>query len=117
MKYHVFISKREILTGIIFIVGLIILFNGLHSTYKYNHALNLNTLKERELKEGAYVIGNIDTYVGKNLYGSNRFSGISISLITISGKVYDFYTIPVGQKSYNMYYGKRRIFIRSIGGF
>ncbi len=100
MKYHVFISKREILMSIIFIVGLIILFNGLHSTYKYNHALNLNTLKEHDLKEGAYVIGSIDTYVGKNLYGNNQFSGVSISLITISGKVYDFYTIPVGQKSY-----------------
>ncbi len=99
MKYHVFITKREILTSIIFIVGLIILFYGIHSTYKYNHALNLNTLKERELKEGAYVIGNINTYVGKNLYGSNAFSGVSITSV-IYGKAYNFYTIPVGQKSY-----------------
>lgn len=99
MKYHVFITKREILTSIIFIVGLIILFNGIHSTYKYNHALNLNTLEEYELKEGAYVIGNIDTYVGKKLYGSNNFSGVSITSV-IYGKAYNFYTIPVGQKSY-----------------
>ncbi len=99
MKYHVFITKREILTSVIFIVGLLILFNGIHSTYKYNHALNLNTLKEYELKEGAYVIGNIDTYVGQKLYGSNGFSGVSKSSI-ISGKAYNFYTIPVGQKSY-----------------
>lgn len=99
MKYHVFIGKREILTAIIFIVGLIILFNGIHSTYKYNHALNLNTLEESELKKGAYVTGSIDSYVGKNLYGSNKFSGISVTFLT-SGRAYDIYTIPIGQNSY-----------------
>ncbi|MCM1049855.1 MAG: hypothetical protein NC433_15680 [Clostridiales bacterium] len=99
MKYHVFIGKREILTAIIFIVGLIILFNGIHSTYKYNHALNLNTLEESELKDGAYVTGSIDSYVGKNLYGSNKFSGVSVTFLT-SGKAYDIYTIPIGQNSY-----------------
>ena len=99
MKYHISISKREIFTAVILIVGFILLFKGIHSAYRYNHALNLETLNEHALKKGTYVIGDINFYVGQKLYGSNDFSGVSKTLIS-SGKAYNFYTIPTGQNSY-----------------
>lgn len=100
MKYHVYITKKEILTAIFFIVGLILLGKGLHAVYQYHYALDLNMMQEYELKEGSYVIGNIDTYIGKHMYGSNKFSGMSQGYLNLLGKSYDFYTIPVGKESY-----------------
>ncbi len=100
MKYHVFITKKEILTGILFVVGLLLLLRGIHSAYKCNHALNLNTLEEHELKEGACVNGNIDTYIVKHFPENNKFLGVGQSHLTLFGQSYDFYTIPVGKKSY-----------------
>ena len=99
MKYHISITKREIITAFFLIIGSIFLFKGIHSYYKMNHALSLDTLDEHLLKEGTYVTGDIDAYIGQKVYGSNRFSGVSQTLITF-GKTYDFYTIPVGQNSY-----------------
>lgn len=99
MKYHIFITKREILTAILLIIGLTLLCKGITSYYKSNHPLNLENLNEQTLKGGDYVIGNIDTYIGQIMYGTNKFSGISQTLTT-SGKTYNFYTIPVGQNSY-----------------
>ena len=99
MKYHITISKREIITAILLIIGLMLLFKGIHSYYKVNHALHLEDLDEHALKNGTYVTGDINTYIGKTMYGSGKFSGVSISLTT-SGKTYNFYTIPVGKKSY-----------------
>ena len=107
MKYHVSITKREIFTAILLMIGLVLLFKGIHSYYKSNHALNLENLNEQRLKDGDYVIGNIDTYIGQIMYGSNRFDGVSQVHLT-SGRAYNFYTIPVGQNSYIciMAYGK-----------
>ena len=99
MKYHIFITKRETLTAILLMIGLVFLFKGIHSYYKIHHTLNLENLNEHMLKDGDYVIGNIDTYIGQELYGSNKFSGVSITFST-SGKTYNFYTIPFGQDSY-----------------
>lgn len=100
MKYHVFITKKEILTGILFIAGLLFLFHGVHSAYKCNQALDLNDLKEHELKEGDCVCGNIDTYIVKYFPENNKFLGVGQSHLTLFGQSYDYYTIPVGQKSY-----------------
>ena len=75
------------------------LFRGIHSAYRYNHALDLETLDERELKKGTYVIGDINSYIGQIMYGSNRFYGVSQSWITL-GKTYNFYTIPIEGGSY-----------------
>lgn len=100
MKYHVFITKREILTGILFIAGLLLFFRGIHSAYRCNHALDLNTLEERELREGVCVSGNIDTYIVKHFPENNKFLGVGQSHLTLSGQSYDFYTVPVGKKSY-----------------
>lgn len=100
MKYRVFITKKEIFTAILFIVGMIFLGKGLHAAYQYHNALDLNTMQERDLKEGAYVTGKIDTYIGQHMYGSNKFSGMSQGYLNLVGKSYDFYTIPVGKESY-----------------
>ena len=100
MKYHVSITKSEILTGILFIVGVLLFFHGVHSAYKCTRALDLNTLEERELREGVCVSGNIDTYVVKHFPENNKFHGVGQSYLTLSGQSYDFYTIPVGKKSY-----------------
>lgn len=97
MKYHIFISKKELLTGIFFIVGFLFFLNGIHSTYKCNHALNLKELETHELKEGVCVSGNIDSYIGKHLSGNNKFFGVGQSHLTLFGQSYDFYTIPVGK--------------------
>lgn len=100
MKYRVFITKKEIFTAILFIIGMIFLWKGIQAAYQYHHALNLNTMQEHDLKEGAYATGNIDTYIGKHAYGSNKFTGMSQGYLNLLGKSYDFYTIPVGEKSY-----------------
>lgn len=100
MKYHIFISKKELLTGVFFIVGFLFLLNGIHSTYKCNHVLNLKELEAHELKEGVCVSGNIDSYIGKHLSGNNKFFGVGQSHLTLFGQSYDFYTIPVGKNSY-----------------
>lgn len=99
MKYHVSITKREAFTAIIFILGLALLFKGFHAAYKHSHALNLETLNEHALKEGDYVIGDIDTYIGQIIYGSNQFSGVSQTYLTYA-KAYNFYTIPTEKDSY-----------------
>lgn len=99
MKYHVSITKREVITAIIFILGLVLLFKGLHAAYKHSHALNLETLDEHELKEGDYVIGDINTYIGQIMYGSNQFSGVSQTHLTYT-KAYNFYTVPARKNSY-----------------
>lgn len=100
MKYHVSITKREILTGILFLVGLFLFFHGIHLAYKCHHALDLNTLEERELKEGVCVSGVIDTYLVKYFPENNKYHGMSQGYLTLLGKSYDFYTIPVGKKTY-----------------
>ncbi len=100
MKYRVFVTEKEILTAILFIVGMIFLGKGLHAAYQYHNALDLNTVQEYELKEGAYVTGNIDSYIGQYMYGSNKFSGMSQGYLNVFGKSYDFYTVPVGKESY-----------------
>lgn len=107
MKYHVSISKREIFTAILLMIGLVLLFRGIHASYKIHHALNLEELNERTLKDGDYVSGNIDTYIGQIMYGSNKFSGVS-QILTTSGRAYNVYTVPTGQNSYIciMAYGK-----------
>ena len=77
MKYNVSITKRIVLTFIIFIIGMIFLCIGISSYNKYNHALHLETLDEQMLKKGKYVIGNIDTYIERVMYGNNKYNGVS----------------------------------------
>lgn len=100
MKYHVFITKKEILTALLFIVGLLMFFHGIHLAYKCHYALDLNTLEERELKEGVCVSGPIDTYVVKYFPENNKYLGMSHGYLNLLGKSYDFYTIPVGKRTY-----------------
>lgn len=99
MKVNINNSKKSIITIVIFIFGLILLFKGINSNYKYNHALSLENLSESECKEGVYVVGNIDSYVGFKPKGSNTFTGSSHGLVTYI-KTYDFYTVPIVQGSY-----------------
>lgn len=97
MKYNVSISKRIVLTAIIFIIGLIFLCIGISSYNKFNHALHLETLDEQMLKKGKYVIGNIDTYIEGITYG--KYNGVSEIHLTPK-KTYDYYTVPIEQDSY-----------------
>lgn len=99
MKYNVSISKRIVITAIIFIIGFIFLCIGISSYNKYNHALHLETLDEQLLKEGKYVIGNIDTYIEGITYGSNRYNSVSEIHLT-ARKTYNYYTVPIEQDSY-----------------
>ena len=99
MKYCILISKREIFTAIILIIGFILLFQGIHSANRYNHAVNLETLNERELKEGTYVVGNINSYIGQIMFGSNKLYGVSQEWFVL-GKTYEVYTIPIKGGSY-----------------
>lgn len=97
MKYNVSITKRIVITVIIFIIGLIFLCIGISSYNKYNHALHLETLDEQTLKNGKYVIGNIDTYIDGITYG--KYNGVSEIHLT-ARKTYDYYTVPIEQDSY-----------------
>lgn len=99
MTYNVSISKRIVITAIIFIIGLIFLCIGISSYNKYNHALHLETLDEQMLKKGKYVIGNIDTYIEGITYESNRYNGVSEIHLT-ARKTYNYYTVPIEQDSY-----------------
>lgn len=99
MKYNISVNRILRLTIILFICGLISLFVGIRSYYKYNHSLDLESLDEQTLKKGQYVTGNIDTYIGDLMYGSNNFYGVSQTHLTF-WKTYDYYTVPFGEDSY-----------------
>lgn len=99
MRTHISITKRNILTLIIFLLGLYCLYRGIDSDYKYKHAIPLETLREQSCEEGAYVVGYIDSYLGMKVYGSNRFSGVSQTFLSLA-ESWDFYTIPVSENSY-----------------
>ena len=97
MKYNVSISKRIVITAIIFIIGLIFLCIGISSYIKYNHALHLETLDEQTLKKGKDVVGNIDAYIEGITYG--KYNGVSEIHLT-ARKTYDYYIVPIEQESY-----------------
>ena len=97
MKYNVSISRRIVLTAIIFIIGLIFLCIGISSYIKYNHALHLETLDEQMLKKGKDVVGNIDTYIEGITYG--KYNGVREIHLT-ARKTYDYYIVPIEQDSY-----------------
>ena len=99
MKTQISISRKLIITLVIFIIGFVLLFNGIYSYYKYNHALLLETMSESECKKGAYVVGNIDSYVVYRVKENNKTLGSDTTLITFF-KAYEFYTIPIAQDSY-----------------
>ena len=99
MKYNVSISRRIVITAIIFIIGFIFLCIGISSYVKYNHALHLETLDEQMLKKGKYVIGDIDTYIEGITYGSNKYNGVNDIYLT-ARKTYNYYIVPIEQDSY-----------------
>lgn len=101
MHINISISKRIIINIIVFVIGLTLLCNGINSYYKSKHAVQLENLSESICKNGVYVKGNIDSYVGFKLMGSNKFSGVSATLLSLTSvKSWDFYTIPIAQGSY-----------------
>ncbi|MCH5250801.1 MAG: hypothetical protein J1E98_12750 [Lachnospiraceae bacterium] len=99
MKTRVFISKKLIITVVIFTIGLMFLFKGINSYFKHNQALSLETLTESECKKGSYVVGNIDSYVIYRIKENNKVLGSSDTLLTYT-KAYEFYTVPIAQNSY-----------------
>lgn len=99
MKYNVSITKRLIITAIIFIVGLVFLLIGTRSYYRYNHALDLETLDEQMMKEGGYIIGNFNTYIEGAAYENNQYYNVNQTHLT-TWDTYDYYTVPVGEDSY-----------------
>lgn len=100
MRTNISISKRIVFNIIIFVIGLVLLLGGVKSYYKYKHAIPIKNLNEWDCKEGKYVIGNINEYVVKKMAGTDKYAGISSTLLTLTGKAYDFYTIPIAQNSY-----------------
>lgn len=99
MRTHISITKRNIFTLILFLLGLYCLYRGIYSDYKYKHAIPLETLHEQSCTEGAYVVGYIDSYLGMKVYGSNHFSGVSQTFLSMA-ESWDFYTVPVAEDSY-----------------
>ena len=99
MKTRIAISKKLIITTVIFVVGLILLFKGINSYYKHNHALSLENLTESKCKKGTYVVGNIDSYVVYRIKENNKVLGSSDTLLTYT-KAYEFYTVPIAQNTY-----------------
>lgn len=100
MRTNISISKRIVINIIIFVIGLVLLLGGVKSYYKYKHAIPIKDLNKWDCKEGKYVVGNIDEYVVKKMAGTDKYAGISSTLLTLTGKAYDFYTIPIAQNSY-----------------
>lgn len=100
MRTNISISKRIFFNIIIFVIGLVLLLGGVKSYYKYKRAIPIKNLNEWDCKEGKYVIGNIDEYVVKKMAGTDKYAGSGSTLLTLTGKAYDFYTIPIAQNSY-----------------
>lgn len=99
MKYNVSITKRLIITAIIFIVGLVFLLIGTRSYYKYSHALDLETLDEQMMEKGGYIIGSFNTYIDGVTYENNQFYNVNQTHLT-TWDTYEYYTVPVGEDSY-----------------
>ncbi len=100
MRTNISISKRIVFNIIIFVIGLVLLLGGVKSYYKYKHAIPIKDLNEWDCKEGRYVTGNIDEYVVKKMAGTDKFVGSGHTLLTLTGKAYEFYTIPIAENSY-----------------
>ena len=100
MRTNISISKRIVFNIIIFVIGLVLLLGGVKSYYKYKHAIPIKNLNEWNCKEGKYVTGNIDEYVVRKMEGTGKFAGSGHTLLTLTGKAYEFYTIPIAENSY-----------------
>ncbi|MDE6663250.1 MAG: hypothetical protein K2K46_07875 [Lachnospiraceae bacterium] len=102
MRTNISISKRIVFNIIIFVIGSVLLLGGVKSYYKYKHAIPIRNLNEWDCKEGKYVSGSIDEYIGQKLEVGNKsiFMGSCTTLLTLTGKAYEFYTVPIAQDSY-----------------
>lgn len=98
---HISISKRAILWAIAFLIGFIMLSQGISAKVRYSHAVPFSELDSSNCMEGNYVIGTIDDYLQKSIQnlGSGSYSGVSDTYLTYS-KTYDIYNVPIANNHY-----------------
>lgn len=98
---HISISKRALLWTIAFLIGFIMLSQGISAKVRYSHAVPFSELDSVHCLEGSYVVGTIDDYLRKSIQnlGSGSYSGVSATYLTYS-KTYDIYNVPIANNHY-----------------
>lgn len=101
MRTQISISGKAIFLILLLSSGFFFIFRGVHEKQKYSQAIKLESLNPANCVEGTYVIGEINSYVRKNISdsGSENYSGTSQSYLTL-GALYEIYTIPMGDQAY-----------------
>lgn len=101
MRRHIFISKSFFISIFLFIVGCVFLAGGIRSYKKYMDALDFKSFPAADYVEGKYVVGEIDTYLVKEIDAilGTYYSGQSEEFIHWFSK-YTTYTIPIEDGRY-----------------
>lgn len=101
MRTKIQIGKELIIFITFLLLGSFCLFYGLSILQKERNTIQLETLHKEDCTAGLFVVGNIDSYIGKNIMnlGNGSYSGVSQTLLT-GGKEYNFYTIPMDDNYY-----------------
>ena len=93
MKKKINISTLFIVIVVLIIVGIFCLYNGVHISYEYEHAVDVKDLEPNDIEEGMYIMADITSYV------YNGMSGVSSSDIELALSN-DTYTIAMGENHY-----------------
>lgn len=99
MKTSYEISKPVIFSIVLLILGMYFVSKGSYAFYNYRHACRLSELDVSVCENGKYAVGEIDTYVVREIGGTHKYYGNSHVLLDF-GKEYHFYTIPVADNQY-----------------
>lgn len=101
-KFTINLTKGYILSIILFFMGMGTLLFGLYSLVKVWFAIPIGELKESQLKEGWYVEGMIQEYLGfVDPEDQDNFRTVSESYLNIEkGLEYDFYTVKIAEGKY-----------------
>lgn len=98
---HISISKKAILWAIAFLIGFIMLSQGISAKVRYSNTIPFSELDYVHCIEGNYIVGTIDNYLQKPIQnlGNGSYSGVSATYLTATA-TYDIYNVPIKNNQY-----------------
>lgn len=112
-------TKGYIVSFLCFLLGAYLCFSGLQAYYNKNSAIPLNMLSYNNFKEGDYVSGYIESYVhsGNDSFKGETYYGSSETFVSMSGVVYEMYTLPIAGNYYIRFSAATRDTIEALINF
>lgn len=101
MRTRIQINKELVFFIVLLILGCYCFFYGLNTLQKEKNAIQMSDLCHEECISGQFVVGQINSYIGKNIInlGNGSYSGVCQIFFT-GGREYNFYTIPIDDNLY-----------------